>query len=70
MSGNWAGNVGANSVAAVPSGLSNARYSPLAFKLKSVCSGAPGTTRFFPDAKMTMNPLAARFVVGNVQWLE
>src|SRR5205814_7259756 len=53
-----------NSDATVPSGFTNARYSPLAFRLKSVCSGAPGRARLFPEAKMTRKPLAVRFVSG------
>src|SRR3954470_22155523 len=67
MSGCCDGNVGANSVATVPFGRSRPRYSPLALRLKSVCSSAPGTARFFPDANRIRIPFAVKFVEGKSQ---
>src|SRR6266576_3845673 len=67
MSGYCAGNAGANSLAMLPSGRNNARYSPSLLSPKSVCNGAPGTARVFPEAKTTMNPWAVRLVAGKNQ---
>src|SRR6266566_9192628 len=65
MFGYCGGKVGANSVAILtPSGLTNARYSPLALRLKLACSGAPATARFLPEAKTIRKPLAGIFVAG------
>src|ERR1035438_398973 len=63
ISGYLGGNTGANPVATLASGFNKARYSPLALRLKSVCSGNPGTDRFFPEANTTMNPLDRKSVV-------
>src|SRR5205085_3997711 len=56
MSGYCGGNIGENCVATDRSGRKSPRYSPLALRLKSVCSGAPGTARFLPEANTTKNP--------------
>src|ERR1700752_2785348 len=50
--------------AAVPSGLSNARYSPDARKAKSVCSEPPATARFLFEANTTKKALALILVFG------
>src|SRR6185436_814338 len=43
------GDKGANSVAIVaPAGLTSARYSPPAVRLKPACNGAPAIARFLP----------------------
>src|ERR1051325_5761236 len=47
-----------------PSGWTRARYSPLAFKLKFACRGAPGTARFLPEANTMRNPLGGTLVAG------
>src|ERR1051325_11860554 len=65
MLGYCGGNSGANSEAMVPSGMTRARYSPPALRLKEVCSGAPGTRRSFPEAKTTRKPTGGMFVAGN-----
>src|SRR2546422_3311191 len=65
MFGYCVGKAGANSVAMLtPSGFTRARYSPLALRLKLACSGAPGTTRFLPEAKTIRKPPGATFVAG------
>src|SRR3954471_20902696 len=65
MFSNCAGKVGVNSVAMLtPSGLTSARYSPLALRLKLACNGAPATARFFPEAKTIRNPFGGTLVAG------
>src|SRR5437867_5646332 len=48
-----------------PSGLTRARYSPLALRLKLACKGAPGTALFLPEAKTSRKRPAAMLVEGN-----
>ena len=48
----------------VPFGSVSERYSPEASSLKFVCSGAPGTRRFLPEANTTMKLPEARLVAG------
>src|ERR1043166_9989286 len=65
MFGNWGGKVGANSVAMrTPSGLTSARYSPPALRLKFACNGAPATARFLLEANTIRKPLGPMFVAG------
>src|SRR3989442_2866855 len=65
MFGYCAGKAGANSVAMLtPSGLTKARYSPPALRLKLACSGAPATARFLLEAKTMRKPLGGIFVEG------
>src|SRR5437867_8345991 len=67
MFANCAGKVGVNSVAMLtPSGLTSARYSPLELRLKLACNGAPGTARFFPEAKTMRKPFGGMFVAGKL----
>ena len=51
-------------MAAVPSGVNNARYSPSAESLKLVCSGAPGVARSLPEAKTIIKDLGGMLVAG------
>src|SRR6185295_17835289 len=51
----------------VPSGLTRARYSPSLASLKLVCSGAPATARFLPDANTVRNSPRARCTDGKRQ---
>src|ERR1041385_8167245 len=47
-----------------PSGLTSARYSPDALRLKLVCNVLPGMLRSLLSAKITMNAPAAMLVAG------
>src|SRR6266436_7695789 len=48
----------------MPSGLTKARYSPPALRLKLAWRGAPGTARSRPDAKTMRKPLGGMLVAG------
>src|SRR5689334_15490987 len=66
MFGYCCGNCGANSLAMLtPSGLTRARYSPLALRLKLAWSGAPATARFLLEANTTRKRLGPMLVAGN-----
>src|SRR5262245_27485650 len=66
---NWLGKLepsGSNWLTLVtPSGLTSARYSPPALRLKLVCNGCPGTRRFLPEHQTSRKECGARFVAGN-----